>query len=288
METLQERLDLLGRIVGVQIDARGRIQDFDAGEINLCKGDRVLVETENGSAFGVVCTRPRVRCNTLPQRSLSKVLGHATQSDVEKFQKKCELEREVYAYCQDRIQSRSISMCLVAVEKVDDNGKIMVYFTADGRVDFRELVKDLVRRFKTRIEMRQIGVRHEAKMFGGLGTCGRQLCCVSFLSSFSPVSIKMAKEQNLSLNPSKISGMCGRLMCCLAYEFDYYEEAGRNLPKIGKRVTTSQGEGKVIRQNLLKRVLTVQLDSGEEVEVSTDEVAKQRRTRKRTKERGEN
>ncbi len=287
METTEERWDLL-RIVGVRLDARGRVQDFEAGDMDLSKGDRVLVETENGSALGVVCTAPKPQGSVLPERALAKVLRPATESDLEKFEKKRELEKEVFCYCQERIRERAMPMCLVAVDRLAEGGKIMVYFTADGRVDFRELVKDLVRRFRTRIEMRQIGVRHEAKMFGGLGSCGRQLCCVSFLNTFSPVSIKMAKEQNLSLNPSKISGMCGRLMCCLTYEYDYYEEAGRNLPKMGKRVSTSQGEGKVVRQNLLKRVLTVQLDSGDEVEVSTDEVAKQRRTRKRTKERGEN
>ncbi len=246
----------------------------------------MLVETDNGSALGVVCTEPRPRPESLPARPLRKVYRLANESDLETFHKKRILEEEVYQYCQERIEARSIPMCLVAVERLFDGGKIMVYFTADGRVDFRELVKDLVRRFRTRIEMRQIGVRHEAKMFGGLGSCGRQLCCASFLQAFSPVSIKMAKEQNLSLNPSKISGMCGRLMCCLTYEFEYYESVGKHVPKVGKRVRTPQGEGKVIRQNLLKKVLTVWLDSGEEVEVSTDDVLKGRRPPKRPKERG--
>jgi cell fate regulator YaaT (PSP1 superfamily) len=163
-------------------------------------------------------------------------------------------------------------MNLVSVERLFDGGKVMVYFTADGRVDFRELVKDLVQKFHTRIEMRQIGVRHQAKMVGGLGNCGRQLCCTGFLNSFDPVSIKMAKEQNLSLNPSKISGMCGRLMCCLAYEFKYYENAKKNIPKVGKRVKTKQGEGKVIRQNILKKTLTVNLEDGEDVEISTKDI----------------
>jgi cell fate regulator YaaT (PSP1 superfamily) len=159
-------------------------------------------------------------------------------------------------------------MCLVGVERRFDGSKILVFFTADGRVDFRELVKDLVRKFRTRIEMRQIGVRHQAKMVGGLGTCGRPLCCASFLNNFGTVTIKMAKEQNLSLNPGKISGMCGRLMCCLTFEHQYYEKIKKDLPKMGKRVKTKFGEGKVIRQNILKETLTVALDSGEEKEIT--------------------
>jgi len=163
-------------------------------------------------------------------------------------------------------------MCLVSVERLIDGSKIMVYFTADGRVDFRELVKDLVQKYHTRIEMRQIGVRYEAKMVGALGTCGRQLCCSSFLTNFEPVSIRMAKEQNLSLNPSKISGMCGRLMCCLTYEYDYYEKAKKDIPKIGKKVKTIHGEGKVVRQNLLTKTLNIILNSGEEIEASFDDI----------------
>jgi cell fate regulator YaaT (PSP1 superfamily) len=158
----------------------------------------------------------------------------------------------------------------------------MVYFTADGRVDFRDLVKDLVQKFRTRIEMRQIGVRHQAKMVGGLGTCGRHLCCTSFLSGFAPVSIKMAKEQNLSLNPSKISGMCGRLMCCLAYEFDHYEKAKKDLPKVGKKVNTPYGMAKVIRQNIFREKLTVLLESGEEKEISYEDIVREPAPQKNT------
>jgi cell fate regulator YaaT (PSP1 superfamily) len=260
--------------------------DFDVGDFVLRRGDHVLVETDNGAALGKVCTEPRMQGAGLPSRPLKKVFRIAGEADLDKFRKKREVEAEVYRYCRERTQALSIPMCLVAVDRLLEGGKIIVYFTADGRVDFRELVKDLVRRFRTRIEMRQIGVRHEAKMFGGLGGCGRQLCCASFLHSFSPVSIKMAKEQNLSLNPSKISGMCGRLMCCLTYEYAYYAEAGKNIPKIGKRVKTLEGEGKVIRQNLLKKILTVQLDSGDEIEISTDEVVTNRKPRRRPRERG--
>jgi len=275
----------LGKVIGVQFKKHGRVFDFDAGAFVLQRGDKVLVETENGMMLGVVCTESRNMRSAVPGRELRKVFRVANEGDLEKFYKNSVLEEEVYAYCQERINERAIPMCLVAVERFFDGGKIIVYFTADGRVDFRELVKDLVRRFRTRIEMRQIGVRHEAKMFGGLGSCGRQLCCASFLQTFSPVSIKMAKDQNLSLNPSKISGMCGRLMCCLTYEHGYYEEAGKNVPKIGKRVSTVHGDGKVIRQNLLKRVVTVLLDSGEEMEISTKDVSRYKKPKKKPKER---
>lgn len=277
----------LGNIVGIQFVRHGRVHDFDAGHLVLRRGDQVIVETEYGTAMGVVCTEPRAKGRILPQRPLSKVCRFADDNDLEKYRKKRELEEEVFRYCQERTLALSVPLSLVAVDRLLDSGKIMVYFTADGRVDFRELVKDLVRRFRSRIEMRQIGVRHEAKMFGGLGGCGRQLCCSSFLQEFSPVSIKMAKEQNLSLNPAKISGMCGRLMCCLAYEYAYYAEAGKNIPKIGKRVKTSEGEGKVIRQNLLKNMLSVVLDSGEEIEISTDNVLQNKKPRRKPRERGE-
>jgi len=169
---------------------------------------------------------------------------------------------------------KSLPMCLVSVEKRFDGSKIIVYFTADGRVDFRALVKDLVRQFRTRIEMKQIGVRQQAKIVGGLGPCGRPLCCSTFLNNFAPVTIKMAKGQNISLNPNKISGMCGRLMCCLNYEYGFYEKIKRDFPKLGKKVTTKDGEGKVIRQNVLKESLTVMLDSGIEIEVNVQDLVR--------------
>ena len=175
-------------------------------------------------------------------------------------------------------------MSLVGIDRFLDGSKITVFFCADERVDFRELVKDLVQRFHTRIEMKQIGVRHQAKMVGGLGTCGRQLCCSSFLDKFDPVSIRMAKEQNLSLNPTKISGMCGRLMCCLAYEYDFYSKEKKRIPKIGKKVNTAQGPGKVIRQNILREILTVQLESGEEIEISPEEIIKKPIDEEKSKE----
>jgi len=261
------------RIVEVQLLRYGKVQSFDLNNLPLQKGDNVLVESEQGLSFGVVCSDPRP--SSASERPSRKVIRVASKHDMERFEKNSELEREVYAFSYLKIKERSLPMCLVSVECLFDEHKTMVYFTADGRVDFRDLVKDLVQKFRTRIEMRQIGVRHQAKMVGGLGTCGRPLCCTSFLTGFAPVSIKMAKGQNLSLNPTKISGMCGRLMCCLAYEFDHYEKAKKDLPKVGKKVNTAYGTAKVIRQNIFREKLTVLLESGEEKEISYEEIVRE-------------
>ena len=264
----------MNKIVGVQCEKDGKIYSADTGHFVLRKGDKVLIDTNEGPTFGRVCDTPKKCCQDLPEGALKKIMRLASKKDIGRFEKNSMLERDVYAYCYEKIKERALPMNLVSVARLFDGSKTMIYFTADGRVDFRELVKDLVQKFHMRIEMRQIGVRHEAKMVGGLGNCGRQLCCTSFLTSFNPVSIKMAKEQNLSLNPSKISGMCGRLMCCLNYEHTYYEKAKKDLPKIGKKVSTTQGQGKVTRQNILKRTLTINLESGEEIEVSFKDVFK--------------
>jgi cell fate regulator YaaT (PSP1 superfamily) len=265
------------KIVDVQLLKYGKVQSFETGGLVVQKGDRVLVEAEHGLFFGIVCSELKNGGTDRPVRKVSRL---ATEQDCEKFERNVRLERDVYTFCYLKIKERSLPMCLVSVECLFDENKIMVYFTADGRVDFRELVKDLVGKFRTRIEMRQIGVRHQAKMVGGLGTCGRQLCCTSFLAGFAPVSIKMAKEQNLSLNPTKISGMCGRLMCCLNYEFSYYERAKKNLPKVGKKVNTVYGMGKVVRQNILREKMTVLLESGEEKEIPYDDIVRDEPTEK--------
>jgi cell fate regulator YaaT (PSP1 superfamily) len=265
------------KIVDVQLLKYGKVQSFETGGLVLQKGDRVLVEAEQALSFGIVCSEAKNGGTDKPVKKVSRL---ATEQDCEKFERNARIEREVYTFCYLRIKERSMPMCLVSVECLFDENKIMVYFTADGRVDFRELVKDLVGKFRTRIEMRQIGVRHQAKMVGGLGTCGRQLCCTSFLAGFAPVSIKMAKEQNLSLNPTKISGMCGRLMCCLNYEFSYYELAKKNLPKVGKKVQTVYGMGKVVRQNILRERMMVLLESGEEKEISYDDIVRDQPTEK--------
>lgn len=262
----------MSKVVDVQFPKYGSVALFDAGELDLVKGDKVVVETEFGPAMGVVCSRPRDRGCQCAERSLKKVIRAASPYDLKTWDQNLKTEDEVYDFCHQKIQERGLPMNLVSVDRLLEGGKFVVYFTAEGRVDFRELVKDLVQRFRTRIEMRQIGVRHQAKMVGGLGNCGRQLCCAAFLTNFDPVSIKMAKEQNLSLNPSKISGMCGRLMCCLSYEYRYYEAAKKGIPKVGKRVKTTEGDGKIIRQNVLRRKMTILLESGEEREVSYDDI----------------
>lgn len=264
----------MNKIVMVRLVKDSKVNDFDSGHFVLKKGDKVIVETEQGHAGGVVCAEPRNQLQEVPSKTLKKIIRLATDEDFKTIEEKRVQEREVYSYCYERIKEKAIPMNLVSVESLFDESKIIIYFTAEGRVDFRDLVKDLVQKFRTRIEMRQIGIRHKAKMVGALGTCGRGLCCGSFLTNFAPVSIKMAKGQNLALNPSKISGMCGRLMCCLAYEYGYYEEAKKDIPKIGKRVNTRHGEGKIIRQNVLRKTLTIILDSSEELEISYDDIIK--------------
>ena len=273
----------MSKIVGVQFKKHGKVYDFECGHFVLKKGDKVIVVSEEGPAVGFVCTDPQNRNQKDPERELKKIFRLATAEEIERFEKNCSEEKEVYKYCCQKIEERSLPMRLVAVERRFDGSKFIVYFTADGRVDFRQLVKDLVRKFRSRIEMRQIGVRHEAKMLGGLGSCGRTLCCSAFLSNFAPVTIKMAKEQNISLNPGKISGMCGRLMCCLAYEHPYYEKIKKDLPKIGKTVTLPEGEGKVVRQNVLNESLSVVLESGEEVEVKSNDLIRDRLFRKKSR-----
>ncbi len=262
----------MNEIVGIQFRPFGKVYDFESGHFVLNKGDKVMVVTEEGPAIGCVCTTCQGVYSKGPNRHLKKIFRLATQDEITRYESDCSLEQEVYEYCHLKVKERTLAMHLVSVERRFDGSKMVVYFTADGRVDFRQLVKDLVGKFRTRIEMRQIGVRHQAKMVGGLGTCGRPLCCTAFLNTFDPVTIKMAKKQNISLNPNKISGMCGRLMCCLTYEHAYYEKAQKKFPKIGKRIMTEEGEGKIIRQNVLKGTLTVSLDSGAELEVQVKDL----------------
>jgi len=273
----------MSKIVGIKLRTNGKIYNFDSGHFVLKKGDKVVVNTEHGKAFGTVAIEPRQPDEKDFNRALKKVYRVANQQDIEKSQKNNVLEQKIYSYCYKKIKERSLPMFLVATERLFEGSKVVVYFSADGRVDFRELVKDLVQEFHTRIEMRQIGVRHQAKMVGGLGPCGRALCCSSFLSNFDPVSIKMAKKQNLSLNPTKISGMCGRLMCCLSYEYAFYNKVTENVPKIGKSIKTEKGDGKVIRNNVLKETITVLLESEEEFDIDYKDIIKGKKTAKESK-----
>ncbi|MCU0588335.1 MAG: stage 0 sporulation family protein [Syntrophobacteraceae bacterium] len=260
------------KVIGVRFRPGGKIYFFDAGEHPVKKGDYVLVKTEQGTGLGEVVEHgcPQVCCRG--RSEIKRIERPARPEEIQKLQTNKEFEMDARAYCLERIAAHHLDMNLVDVEYYFDGGKIIFYFTAEGRVDFRELLKDLVRRLRTRVELRQIGIRNQAKMVGGLGSCGRPLCCATFLKNFHAVSIKMAKEQNLSLNPTKISGACGRLMCCLQYEYETYRELKKDMPKIGKKVELPEGRGKVIRQNVLDRTYTVILEDGREVEKKLDPI----------------
>lgn len=246
-------------VVGIRFKPVGKIYYFDPDTKDLKPNDRVIVETARGLEMGEVVVGPKEVGEEEIIAPLKKVIRKATEEDFEKAKENEEKARQAFNICIEKIAKHGLDMKLVDVEYTFDNSKIIFYFTADGRVDFRELVKDLASVFKTRIELRQIGVRDEAKMIGGLGPCGRPLCCATFLGEFAPVSIRMAKEQNLSLNPGKISGLCGRLMCCLKYECDVYEGGRRDMPKPGQVVITPYGEGKVTEINPVKQTVSVAL-----------------------------
>ncbi len=260
-------------VCGIRFSRASRIYHFDTGGLDLHHGDWVIVKTEKGTGLGHVALPPfDMELEPSQLEGLRRVLRKAGRADFDQLERCRQREKEAFAYCLERIEALGLSMKLVAVECFFDSSKYVFYFTAEGRVDFRELVKQLVARFPVRIEMRQIGVRHEAKMIGGLGTCGQELCCSRFLTDFRPVSVRMAKTQNLSLNPAKISGVCGRLMCCLGYEHDIYEEFKKGLPKIGKRVKTAKGEGVVIKQNPLTETVVLQVDQETTLEVRREDV----------------
>ncbi len=250
----------MAEVIGVRFKSTGKVYYFDPGGATLKKGSMAIVETARGVECGeVAMENTEVRDSAIIQ-PLRKLIRQATPEDLLVVEENHRKEKSAFKACEKRIAARGLEMKLVDVEYTFDNSKILFYFTADGRVDFRELVKDLAGMFRTRIELRQIGVRDEAKRLGGIGICGRPFCCGSFLGGFQPVSIKMAKEQGLSLNPVKISGACGRLMCCLKYEQEAYQDLLKNTPKVNAIVSTPDGKGVVIDQNLLTRKLTVRLD----------------------------
>ncbi|RKD28830.1 PSP1 domain-containing protein [Thermohalobacter berrensis] len=263
-------------VVGIRFKKAGKIYYFDPDGIDIKKGDNVIVETVRGIELGQVVVGIKEVSEDEIVSPLKKVIRVATEEDLEKHRENKEKEEEAFDICLKKIEKHGLEMKLIDVEYTFDNNKIIFYFTADGRVDFRELVRDLASVFRTRIELRQIGVRDEAKMIGGLGPCGRPMCCATFLGEFEPVSIKMAKEQNLSLNPTKISGICGRLMCCLKYEHSMYSDINKKLPKIGATVNTEVGEGIVIDTNPLLESVKVRIkkedDTEEIVTFKLDEV----------------
>lgn len=274
-------------IVGVRFKKAGKIYYFLPGEETLTIDDGVIVETARGVEYGTVVIGPKEVAKDSLVMPVKEVMRRATPKDLQQLEKNEEREEKAFAICLEKIAKRKLPMKLINVEYTFDMNKIVFFFTADGRIDFRELVKDLATVFRTRIELRQVGVRDEAKVLNGIGACGRPLCCSNFLGDFSPVSIRMAKDQNLSLNPTKISGVCGRLMCCLNYEDDLYKKGGdlyvkkdrtpspRDVepPGIGKEVVTDEGIGKVLKVNYHKHTVKVQLEAGRTIDLKWSDVA---------------
>ena len=256
------------KVIGVRFRDAGKIYYFDPKGLPISRGDKVIVETARGVEMGTVLTGPKEVSEDEVVSPLKKVQRIATEEDKKRVKRNQEKEKEALKICAEKIKKHKLEMKLVDAEYTFDNNKLLFYFTADGRIDFRELVKDLASVFRTRIELRQIGVRDETKMMGGIGICGRELCCKTFLSEFAPVSIKMAKEQNLSLNPTKISGLCGRLMCCLKNEQETYEYLNSRLPGVGDMVTTPDGtKGQVQSVSVLRQTVKVLIEQGDMKEV---------------------
>jgi cell fate regulator YaaT (PSP1 superfamily) len=277
------------KIIGIRFRTAGKIYYFNPQDTEFKRGDHVIVETARGVEYGTVVLPPTEKDDKEITQPLKPVIRKATAEDDEKEAKNREKERQAFRICKEKIVKHGLEMKLIDAEYTFDNNKVLFYFTADGRVDFRELVKDLASVFKTRIELRQIGVRDETKILGGIGFCGRPLCCHTYLSDFAPVSIKMAKEQNLSLNPSKISGICGRLMCCLKNEEDTYEELNRKLPNIGDNVTTEDGfKGEVASVNVLRQLVKVVIEEGDEKEIKEYKVSQLKFKPRHKKDKGRN
>ncbi|MDO5425840.1 MAG: stage 0 sporulation family protein [Eubacteriales bacterium] len=274
------------RIVGVRFRNAGKIYYFDPKKLPIKKGDHVIVETARGIEYGSVVARVQEVPDDKVVQPLKTVIRIANADDDARAARNKEKEKEAMKICLEKIRKHKLEMKLIDAEYTFDNNKVLFYFTADGRIDFRELVKDLAAVFKTRIELRQIGVRDETKIIGGVGICGRPLCCHTFLSEFAPVSIRMAKEQNLSLNPAKISGVCGRLMCCLKNEEETYEYLNSRLPGIGDKVTTDDGfRGEVQSVNVLRQIVKVIVDIDDEKEIREYEVDRLKFKPRRKKEK---
>jgi len=254
----------------------GKILDFDTRNLDLHIGDKVMVEWEEGLKMGAILNLKEVDPSLPSPKSHQRVIRKATEADLDYESRKEHKENDVYQACLTKIKEMGLAMKLVEVESIPNINKFICYFTAGGRIDFRNLVKSLASDFHARVEMKQIGARNRSKMVGGVGRCGRELCCSSFLQDFEPITVRMAKDQGLSLDPTKISGVCGRLMCCLIYEHETYCRYKKNLPRCGKKVVTELGPGKITKQDILKRKVWVKLDdSGQEIEVSPNEIKKE-------------
>ena len=272
------------KVIGVRFRQAGKIYFFSPGKLHVKQGDKVIVETARGVEFGSVVTGPKEVKDEEIMQPLKSVIRIATEEDKRNEEKNREKEKEAFEVCQEKIRKHELDMKLINAEYTFDGNKVLFYFTADGRIDFRELVKDLAAVFRTRIELRQIGVRDETKIRGGIGVCGRPLCCHTYLADFAPVSIKMAKEQNLSLNPTKISGVCGRLMCCLTNEEETYEELNSHLPAIGDTVTTIEGlKGEVQSVSVLRQLVKVVVNLDDDEKEIREYKAKELRFKPRKK-----
>lgn len=255
-------------VIQIRLRESGKISYFSTSGMKFKVGDHCIVEADRGLDYGQVLSETEVLLDSDIEEPLKKIIRKANPWDMMQIDKNKKKIKEIMDTCSKKIQERHLAMKLIDAELSFDRSKIIFYFTAEGRVDFRDLVKDLASAFKTRIELKQIGVRDEAKMLGGLGPCGRALCCATYLKDFDPVTIKMAKEQNLPLNPTKISGLCGRLMCCLGYEYKMYKDLMKGLPHEGEVIKTEKGAGKVVSVNAIKRSVTVELEDGSQIEVS--------------------
>jgi cell fate regulator YaaT (PSP1 superfamily) len=260
------------RIILVRLRELGQAYPYSVSDLNIKEGDRVIVEHDRGMDYGkVVSPKCAAGAEVKLKEPPKKIVRLAHDGDLRHIQENKAKAREVFTSCLKKIDEHRLEMKLVEAEYSFDRSKIIFYFTADGRIDFRNLVKDLAKMFKARIELKQIGVRDEARFVGGFGPCGRELCCAKFLKDFEPVTIKMAKEEGLPLNPPKISGLCGRLMCCLNYEYEAYKALSKGMPREGERINTPQGKGKVIGINVFKRTAMVELETGAQVEISYKE-----------------
>jgi len=266
---------MMQETIYVQLRTAGEIRPFLSGGMKFKTGDKVIVEADRGLEYGMVAAPvEKKECPASVQKNLRKIIRKANPWDEKQIAKNKAKTKDLMKVCEKKVEEHKLPMKLVDAEYSFDRSKIIFYFTSENRVDFRDLVKNLASIFRVRIELRQIGVRDEARLLGGHGPCGRELCCMSFLKDFNPVTIKMAKVQNLPLNPSKISGLCGRLMCCLGYEYDCYKECSKGMPKEGKEVNTKYGKGRIIGINPLKRIITVNLGDGKIKDISVDDIKK--------------
>lgn len=267
----------LPKIVAISLQTTGHLYNYLAGDLRLARGDRVLIDTENGTRVGTVEIEPHEPAHTLNLAAMKPVMRLASDTDFDVEHENILREERARRLCLQRLRERSLLMKLVSAEYSFDGRKVVFYFIAEGRIDFRDLVRDLANTLRVRVEMKQIGARDETKVTGGVGPCGRELCCSSFLRDFDAVTVKMAREQGLALNPSRLAGMCGRLKCCLKYEYGTYLELKKSLPNLGRRVQSVKGDGKVVRQNILKQTVMIALDNeGPVVEATLEDLVTSR------------